>query len=73
VAIRTSRRVSHNNHSACQKAITNNARFAVIFARVFDFQCGAGKYNGGIVKIESAFRASLLPFGRIEGDANELL
>lgn len=68
VANRATRCVADYHHPVLQQPITNDARFSVVTALIFDLKCDAGKHNYGICKIKSAFGQGFLSLGFIERD-----
>src|SRR5271170_3650208 len=56
-----------------EMVVTDDAGFAIVFARVLNLHSNAGKDNRGVCEIEAPFRQGLSALGRIEGKAHRLL
>jgi len=73
MAIRATRRITHDYHPPSKKAVANHACFTVALPRIFDLQRDTGKDERGVSEIEPAFGQGLVALGRIERDSHEVI
>jgi len=73
VAIRATRRVANDNDPVAQHTETDDSRFAVVPALVFDFEGRSGENQFGVPEIETTIGKGGCSFPWIEGDCHRLL
>jgi hypothetical protein len=73
VAIRATRRVSHNDHPPRQHAVADDSHFTALLSSVFDLKGDALKDHLGIREVQAPFRQRLLALDRIEGDTRSVI
>ena len=73
MAIRATRCISNHHHSTFQLSEANHARFAIVHARVFQFQRDACEDQGGVFKVQPPRKQSFVALGGVEGDFHRLL
>ena len=73
VARCTPRGVTDYNETAGQQAVADDAAFAVVPARVFDFDRDALEDERCVFKVQATIGQRLCALGRVEGDAHWLL
>ena len=59
--------VTNHDHASLETAVTDDAGFALVSARVLNLHSNASKNDLGVCEIEAPFRQGLSPLGRIEG------
>jgi hypothetical protein len=73
MAFRATRRVANNDDPSAQHTKTDDSRFAVVPALVFDFECRPGENQFGVLEIETAIGKGCCSFPWIECDYHRLL
>jgi hypothetical protein len=73
VASRAAPDVPNYDQASLEMSVTDDPRFAIVFACVLDLNRNACEHRIGVAEIETSFRQGLSTLGRIEGDARELL
>jgi len=73
MTIRATRGVTHHNHSALQPALAHNARFTIVFARVFKFQRDTGKDQCSVFKRQTTVLKRFVSLGGIKANAHEVI
>ena len=73
MAFRATRRVANNDDPSAQYTKTDDSRFAVVPALVFDFESRPGENQFGVLEIETAIGKGSCALPRIEGDYHGLL
>jgi hypothetical protein len=68
VTNRATRRVANNDHSAFQKAKTDDAGFTIVLAKIFNLNRDAFKDYFSVSEIKPSVSQRLIAFGRVEGD-----
>jgi hypothetical protein len=73
MAIRATRRVTHDYHPSSKKAVANHACFSIALPRIFDLQRETGKDERGVSEVEPTFGQGLLALGLIERDSHKVI
>lgn len=73
VAIRATRRIADDDHSALQPAIANHASFAIVFSQVLDLHGHTRKDVLGVGEIQSPIGLCSSALGLIEEDLHSVI
>jgi hypothetical protein len=73
VAIRATRRVSDDDHSALQYAVTNDASFAIVLSQILYLYGHTRKDKLGAGEIQSSLGLCSSALGLIEDDVREVI
>lgn len=73
MAIRATRRVAHDDHSALQSAIANDASLAIVFSQVFDLYGYTCEDKLGVGEIQSSLGLRSSAPGLVEEDLRSVI
>jgi hypothetical protein len=73
VANRATRRVSDDDHPACQEAIADDSALSVVLSRVFNLDGRTFKDRHCVSKVETTLRESLFLLSWIKGDSHDFI
>ena len=72
MALRATRGVAHNHHSALQLAEADDATFTVLLANILDLDRHTLEDNGCVLEVQATLIKCLLALGWIEGDSHRV-